>query len=90
MNMDIDNCNSVVKNQRGRSVFSSTKTSRSVSIVSNASFIEYHLKIEQNNNLPNKMTVDLADCSWLSDNKKEGGEDNLGSKMANPNITKEQ
>ena len=60
MDMGVDNI------IRGRSTSSSKMSSRSTSVVSYASSIPYHLRIEINSNLPDKNTVKIIDSSQLS------------------------
>ena len=55
--MDIDDIT------RGRSTFLSKMNSKSISVVSDTSSILYHLKMEINNDLPDKITVKPIDGS---------------------------
>jgi len=55
--MDVDNIT------RGRSTSSSKMSSKSASVVSDASSIPYHFRMEINNNLPDKITVKPTDSS---------------------------
>ena len=48
---------------RGRSVFPSSKSSRSTSIISKASSMLYHKRIEINNNLPDEEFVNPINSS---------------------------
>ena len=67
--IDVDNYNDI----RGRTT-SSKLSSRSTSITSNTLSIPYYEKIEINNNLPDKKSIDPVDSFQLSyqDNNREG------------------
>lgn len=82
-NIDIED------NIRGRSTFLSKTISRSVSISSVASSCAYHLRIECNNDFPDKIEVNPINSSHLSysNNIKRGG--NPVSKTTNPDLTKD-
>jgi len=82
MDMDIDNIT------RGRSTSSSKMNSRNISIVSNTSFIPYYLRIEINNDLPDKITVEPIDSFQLSYQDDVEGGNNLVSEVADPGSTR--
>jgi len=83
-NADMD-----VEDIRGRFTFSSKTISRSVSISSVASSCAYHLRMEYNNDFPDKIEVDPIDSSHLSysNNIKRG--ENPVSKATNPSLTRD-
>jgi len=60
-NADMD----IEDNIKRRSTFFSKATSRSISVSSVALSCAYHLKMEYNNNFPNKIEVDPIDSSHL-------------------------
>ena len=90
MNMNINNCNTVIKNQRERSSFSSNTISRSALVILNTLSELYYQKMKQYNNLLDNIIVDSIDCSQLSYNNKNEGEGNPVSKAANSNTAKKQ
>jgi len=69
---------------RGRSTSSSKMSSRSTSVVSDASSIPYHLRIEINNDLLDKITVEPIDSSQLSYQDNVKRRSNLVSEAADP------
>ena len=80
--MDIDDIT------RGRSTFLSKMNSKSISVVSNTSSILYHLKMEINNDLPDKITVKPIDSSQLLYQDGIEGRSNPISEAANPGPTR--
>ena len=82
MDIDIDDIT------RGGSTSSNKISSKSVSVVSDASSIPYHLRIEINNDFPDEIRVKSIDSSQLSyqDNVEEGS--NPVSEAANSSSTK--
>ena len=80
--MDVDNIT------RGRSTSSSKTSSRSTFIVSDTLSISYHLRMEINNDFPDKITVKLIDSSQLSYQDDVEGGSNLVSEAANLGSTR--
>jgi len=82
-NIDIED------NIRGRSTFLSKAISRSVSISSVASSYAYHLRMECNNDFPDKIEVNPINSFHLSYNNNIKREGNPVSKTTNPGLTKD-
>jgi len=82
MNMVIDDIT------RERFNSSSKMSSRSASVVSDALSILYHLRMEINNDLPDKITVKLIDSSQLSYQDDIEGGSSPFSEAADPGSTR--
>ena len=76
--MDVDNIT------RGKSTSLSKMSSRSASVVSDASSIPYHFRMKINNNLPDKITVKPTNSSQLSYQDNIKGGSNLVTETADP------